>query len=322
MAIINNNRALVDGPYISVDALLRLRYLGNDLTLDTRKKSLASGDGDARTNFRGRGMEFAEVRLYQPGDDIRNIDWRVTARTMDTYTKLFQEERERPVFLVIDQRSPMFFGTKQVFKSVYAAQIAGVIAWVAMQNNDRIGALLFGDHEQKDLRARRGKHAVLGLLNQLQQFNQQLSSPVAPCSISAQDILSDVRRVARPGSAVFIVSDFHDFDEDCEKPLTQLARHTDVSLFHVFDPLESHLPSAQKLSVSNGTERLTVDTAAGQLTKMFQTQFMQQQQRLHHACRNCGSRYVRANIATPVANLMHDVFLSRRGKRSPQGDAP
>lgn len=308
-----------NGAYVAVDDLLKLRLPSKDLTLTNRKKSTAAADGDARTHFRGRGMEFSEVRTYQPGDDIRNIDWRVTARTTETYTKLFQEERERPVFIVVDQRSPMFFGSVHVFKSVYASQLASMLAWVAMQNNDRIGALIFGDQEQKDLRARRGKHAVLGLLNQLQQFNHLLQSPI-PVSqgTSCDNILTDVRRVARPGSAVFVISDFHDFGSHCEKPLNQLARHTDVSLLHVYDPLETALPAASRLTLSNGEDRLSVETSQ-QFQTQFALNFSQRQAAIHRACRNCGSRYIRADLKTPATDLMRDVFVSRRAHKSPGG---
>ncbi|WP_019605134.1 DUF58 domain-containing protein [Teredinibacter turnerae] len=309
------------GAYVSVDDLLQLRYLSRDLTLENRKKSSAAGDGDSRTHFRGRGMEFAEVRPYQPGDDIRNIDWRVTARTTETFTKLFQEERERPVFIVVDQRSPMFFGSVNVFKSVYAAQIAGVIAWVAMQSNDRIGALLFADDQQKDLRARRGKHAVLALLNQLQDFNHRLTSPQPRAATTqSHEIFTDIRRVAKPGSAVFVISDCHDFDASCEKPLAQLARHTDVTLFQVFDPLEAALPTASQLAVSNGEDRLGI-TPSSQFRQAFASQFHAHQELVQTSCRNSGTRFIRANVGTQVDILMRDIFVGRRSRSKPGGHA-
>merc|ERR1711916_149956 len=123
-------------------------------------------------------MEFEEVRVYQPGDDIRTIDWRVTARTQVAHTKLFQEEREKPVLLVVDQRSNMFFGSQRCFKSVYAAHIAATLGWAAIYQNDRVGALVFGDDQQRDVRPKRSKHAQLSFLQQLVEFNHKLISPV------------------------------------------------------------------------------------------------------------------------------------------------
>jgi len=306
------------GAYISVEQLIKLRYLARDLTLTTRKKSTAIIDGKSKTNFRGRGMEFAEVRPYQAGDDIRNIDWRVTARTLQTYTKLFQEERERPVFIVVDQRSPMFFGSRTVFKSVAAAQLASVIGWIALQNNDRIGALIFGDKEQYDLRAKRGKHAALALVNQLQYFNHQLNSPVAQpdASSSMEEILSDLRRVAKPGSAVFVLSDFHDFNERCVEPLSMLSRHTDVSLMKLFDPLEKQLPSSHELTMSNNQQKLTIQPGMNDFLLAFQQSFLKTQQQIQQHCITAGAQLLNLDIGTDMANHVRDVFSSNHKKRA------
>src|SRR5690554_1851036 len=167
------------GARCDVADLLRLRFAARDLKLSARRPARSLLTGGERTRMRGRGIDFEEVRLYQPGDDIRSIDWRVTARTQVPHTKVFREERERPVFMVADQRSPMFFGTRHCFKSVLGAYISAVLAWAALYNSDRVGGLVFGDQAQRDIRPRRSKHAVLELLHQLQDFNGRLSSPVA-----------------------------------------------------------------------------------------------------------------------------------------------
>lgn len=304
------------GVYVTVENLLQWRYLARDISLDTRKKSSAQADGDSKTHFRGRGMEFSEVRPYQAGDDIRNIDWRVTARTLQTYTKLFQEERERPVYLVVDQRSPMFFGSGQLFKSVYAAQLAAVIGWSAVNNNDRLGALVVGDQQQEDLRARRGKHAILALVNRLAEFNQRLTSPVGTAaSTDMEAILTEIRRVARPGSAVFIISDFHDFDDSCTGLLAQAARHIDVTLFKLFDPLERQLPPRRELTLSNNQARLTVSTAEPGFLDSYRQAFDQRHQQVQHASRQAGCRYTQLNIHEPLDQQIRELFVSRRERR-------
>jgi len=133
----------LSGIVVDAATLIGLRKTAKEMSLNTRLKSRSSIDGSSRSALRGRGMEFSEVRHYQPGDDIRNIDWRVTARTQETYTKLFQEEKERPVYLLVDQRQPMFFGSKLQFKSVLAAKAAAAIAWTAFANRDRLGAIIW-----------------------------------------------------------------------------------------------------------------------------------------------------------------------------------
>ena len=228
--------SIPSGVYTTTEELINLRQLGKELNLSIKRPSQALMSGAVKTQYRGRGMEFAEVRPYQAGDDIRTIDWRVTARTQTPYTKLFQEERERPVFVMIDQRSPMFFGSRSIFKSVYATYIAAAIGWSAHNNNDRIGALIFGDNEQGDIRAKRGKKAVLELLMQLTTFNQKLTSPIpATRPIDLASMLKEVRRIAKPGSAVYILSDFHDYDWHCTDQLSTISRHSELTALHLSD---------------------------------------------------------------------------------------
>ncbi|SMF40036.1 Uncharacterized conserved protein (some members contain a von Willebrand factor type A (vWA) domain) [Alteromonadaceae bacterium Bs31] len=306
------------GVHVSVQHLLDLRYLAKDATLENTKRSSAIAEGDSKTNFRGRGMEFAEVRPYQPGDDVRNIDWRVTARTTQTYTKLFQEERERPVFIVVDQRCSMFFGSKHVFKSYAAAELASLIAWIALKNNDRIGTLIFNDVEQSDLRAKRGKHALLAFINKLQLFNSALSSPnPAGESCHLNQIFTDIRRVAKPGSTIYFLSDFHDFDASCEESLSMLSRHTDVSLLSFFDPLEKSLPRNRELTISDSQNRLTIGAGSKDFSKKFTEDFANLQQGISRSCMNAGARLVNIDCSTDVSEHAKSLFLSPklRGRR-------
>lgn len=310
------------GVYTHVDELLKLRHLSKDLTLDTRKKSIAILDGDSKTHFRGgRGMDFAEVRPYQPGDDVRNIDWRVTARTQKPYTKLFQEERERPIFILVDQRAAMFFGSRNHFKSVLAAKIAAVIGWTALANNDRIGAMVFSDNMQTDARARRGKHAVLDLLHNLQQYNQSLTQPFAEHSENTIEfMLQELRRVAKPGSSIFVISDFHDYNEPCQEPLALLARHTDVTLIRISDPLEHRLPSGKNLMLSNGQAKTNLANTSSRFATDFANSFDTVTQNMREHANQLGIKLAAINTHSSVEDTVLDLFASKkRSARSPRG---
>ncbi len=310
-----NDSASTSGAYVSVDALLQLRHLAKDLSLESNRKSVALMEGDSRTSFRGRGMEFAEVRPYQAGDDIRNIDWRVTARTQKPYTKLFQEERERPIFLVVDQRSPMFFGSKRQFKSVFAAKLAAVIAWTAMQQNDRIGALIFSDASQTDSKPRRGKHAALSIIHQLSEFNHQLKNPFAQSSEqSLEDMLHDIRRVAKPGSSVHIMSDCHDFTERCQEPLAILARHCEVNMTHIYDELEWHLPGRGAFSISNGQQKLNISGQSQQFNHAFTSSFEQQLNAIRYTCHQSGVKFASIPAHSHIKDVAYDLFTARRSR--------
>lgn len=303
-----------EGVYVSVDNLLSLRHLAKDISLQTNKKSIALLDGSSRSSFRGRGMEFAEVRPYQAGDDIRNIDWRVTARTQKPYTKLFQEERERPVYLVVDQRSPMFFGSKKQFKSVFAAKLATVLAWAAMQNNDRIGALIFSDQDQTDSRARRGKHAALSLIHELVDFNHQLATPNATSKNTMAEMLQDIRRVAKPGSAVFILSDFHDFSDDCAEPLAVLARHCSVTAMHIYDPLEKQLPSQHFLTITDGKQRLNIAGQTKDFSQRYENNFSSLLTQLKQVLNQYGVNFASLSVEESLTGIVKDLFHTRGAK--------
>lgn len=305
------------GAYSDMTALLRLRFAAQGLKLFAQRPARSLLTGGERTRFRGRGVDFEEVRLYRPGDDIRTIDWRVTARTQVPHTKVFREERERPVFMVADQRSPMFFGSQRCFKSVLGAHISALLAWAALSNSDRVGGLVFSDNAQRDIRPRRSKHAVLELLHQLRDFNHQLTSPVAAKkTTNLHQMLTDTRRLAKPGCAIFITSDFHDFDESCEQQLFELARHTDVTLIHLYDPLERHLASNSSLTISDGHSRCVLPANELQFQRAWQTGYETRLTQLTKACQRLALPLLSYATNDDVHHLLRERFTQRALRRS------
>lgn len=301
------------GAYADMSALLRVRFAAQDLKLFVKRPVKSLLNGPERTRFRGRGMDFEEVRLYQAGDDIRSIDWRVTARTQVPHTKLYREERERPVFIVVDQRSSMFFGSQRCFKSVLAAHLGANFAWAALNNSDRVGGLIFGDNTQRDVRPRRSKHAVLELLHQLQEFNQQLRSPIMPsASKTLTALLTDTRRIAKPGCAVFIVSDFNDYNQQCEQQLFELARHTDITLVHVFDPLEKQLQSNTRLTVSNGQSRLQLPSDESAFQQAYQTAYNERLEYLVNSSKRLAIPLMSYATTDNVQQLLRERFTAKK----------
>ena len=195
--------------------LLRLRYGARELTGFPKIQARQMLAGGHKSRFRGRGMDFDQVRLYQPGDDVRTIDWRVTARTQTPHTKIFSEERERPILVITDLRGPMFFGSQQL-KSIIACEISAALAWAGLSANDRAGGLIFGQQAQVDVKARRSHHAVLQFVHALQEYSAKLLTHKED-HYSLSQMLEESRRFAATGSSIFIVSDFHDLDDDCER---------------------------------------------------------------------------------------------------------
>jgi uncharacterized protein (DUF58 family) len=301
------------GAYTDLASLLRVRFAAQDLRLFVPRPVKSLLNGGERTRFRGRGMDFEEVRLYQAGDDVRSIDWRVTARTQVPHTKVYREERERPVFILVDQRSPLFFGSQQCFKSVLAAHVGANLAWAALNNGDRVGGLIFSDDYQRDVRPRRSKHAVLELLHHLQDFNQQLRSPIAPTgSKTFRDILKDARRIAKPGCALFIVSDFHDYNNECEQQLFELARHADVTLIHVFDPLEKQLISNTRLTVSDGQTRLQLPTDENAFQQAYQTAYEDRLNNVINSSKRLGITLMSFATTDNVQQILRERFSTKK----------
>ena len=296
------------GAYTELDNLLRSRFLAQTISLFPKGTVRSRLSGNERTRFRGRGMDFEEVRLYQAGDDIRSIDWRVTARTQVTHTKVYREERERPVLMLVDQRSSMFFGSRNCFKSVLAAEIAATLAWAALARGDRIGGQVQGDSQQRDIKPRRSKHSVLEFLHQIQDFNHQLTTPVARTSQDVNPLIHHARRLAKPGSAVFIISDFYGLGEQDLPHLYELVRHTDVKLIQVYDPLEKHLASAADLSISNGDKQILLPAYNKQFQSAFEHAFVQRQEKLQNLCKQMRIGLLSFSTADNFTNKMHQYF--------------
>ena len=266
--------------------LVRLRRQAALLPLRS-SRIRARQSGAYQSSFKGRGMEFDESRPYQPGDDIRNIDWRVTARTGTTHTKLFREERERPVFLWLDLRPAMFFATQGRFKSVLAAELAGLLAWSALQHGDRVGGLIFSETSHHEIKPARGKAAVLKFINRIVgQHRQPAAARAAARRRPLEHALLCLRRVARPGSLIFLLSDFRSFDAAAEIQLQRLCKHNDVSMLFIHDRLESGLPPAGRYRVTDGGREFTLDTFDRGLVESHRLQFEQRRQRLQTLARN------------------------------------
>lgn len=285
---------------ISLPELLELRrYVGADNS-PPRQVIAQQGEGHC-SRFRGRGMEFAEVRGYQPGDDIRSIDWRVTARTGKPHTKLFHEERERPTLVAIDYRRPMFFATCGRFKAVKASRLAALIAWETLRRGDRLGAFIFSEARHTELRPRLGKKAVLSLFNKMVSdpvWQRDPHQPFEPQQRLFQTLMR-LRRVVRPGSAVIIISDFAQWDESVEKQLVLLGRSNDLSLIFCYDQLEAQLPPAGSYPLSNGAQQLYINSTSAAVRQQYAQQFANHRQRIEQFCASHSGRF--ASCATDEA---------------------
>lgn len=271
--------------------LTELKGINLELNLSGRKKALATLAGSHYSAFRGRGIDFDESRIYQPGDDIRNIDWRVTARTGRTHTKVFREERERPVYLMVDQRHSMFFGSKTAFKSVVAARIAALLAWSVLKQGDRIGGFLFNDDSVQEVRPSKGKRGIQSFFRLLIQFNQALElQPAGQRSMehSLSEALAGLNQVVRPGSLTVLISDFRPLSDDASHWLSLLRNKSDVLAIQIADPMERQLPKAGLYGFSDGDRHLRLNTAPQPVRQRFAIRYVEQQAALKQVFLNSG----------------------------------
>ncbi|XOV78354.1 MAG: DUF58 domain-containing protein [Aestuariibacter sp.] len=264
----------IDGVNLSMSEMLYYQSKTSLLSLRPEKTVQARLAGTYLTKMKGRGMEFDEARHYQPGDDIRAIDWRVTARTGKTHTKLFREEKERPIFIVVDLGKSMHFGTQLMFKSVQAAHLASLISWSASKRGDRIGGLIFNQDTHLEFKPRTRQKAVLTLLNGLQQIHATPSKQSSGNS-ALEDACAKTRRLAKPGSAVFIISDFVTVSETLKQHISRLSRHCEVVAYRISDPFEHALPSVktpQQVVLTDGQDRQAIVLGEKQQSLMYQRQ--------------------------------------------------
>jgi len=283
--------ALATPVAISLRELIAEKPAGERIKLSTPRIKAAAIGGHL-SPFKGRGVEFDESRPYQEGDDLRTMDWRVTARSGKPHTKVFREERNRPVLIWLDTGASMLFATRGAYKAVVAARMAALIAWSAVANGDQLGGLVFNESAHEELRPRLGRRAALRLLKLVAASPAWHGRSVAGGPNPALAALERLARVARPGSLVFLLSDFTALEAPFERRLRQLASHCDVQLVQLFDPVEAELPPPGRYRIAMGKRMLTIDTSDEAMRERYRAAFEQRRNALRMLARLPGMRFI------------------------------
>jgi uncharacterized protein (DUF58 family) len=254
---------VIEGAYVSVDQLLALRFRPT-ANKSTRATTMTGTQAGLRlSKHKGRGVDFAEVRQYQPGDDIRSIDWRVTARKNAPHTKVFREERERPALIFVDQGQHMFFGSTQRLKSVAAAELAARIAWQITGTGDRVGGMVLDNSGHHVFRPFRTVKATGRLLTQISQSNTQLCRPTSTTSDKGtqnqqlEHALVALAKLRQRRNRLFVISDLAGPLMLWRDALHRLARDHQVHVLQITDPLDAQLPPAGVYNISHGDENVS-----------------------------------------------------------------
>lgn len=245
-------RSPIPADRIRLDDLIRLRREAVSIDLGRPHVPAEAMPSAGFRSRRGRGMEFDDHRHYQPGDEARTIDWRVTARTGVAHVRTYREERERPVVLAVDLRPPMWFGTRGCFKAVAAARAAALCAWSAYARGDRVGGIVFGT-AVRESRVKSGVRGVVELLGLLVGGPDTSAGPEDHLDVA----LAELARTVRPGSVVILISDFRGCEEPQRRSLKAVSRHAELMFCFVHDPLERELPPRGIYGVTNSLNQDT-----------------------------------------------------------------
>jgi uncharacterized protein (DUF58 family) len=245
----------LDGVYVSTDHLVALEANARDLAFVQKARSHQQLAGRMQSAMRGRGLSFEELREYLPGDDIRSIDWRVTARTNKPVVRVYSEEKERPALIVVDQRINMFFGSRRAMKSVTAAETAMLCAWRILGSGDRVGGFVFNDKDSEEIKPHRSRNAVIAFADQIVRQNRSLKADTshAPAPGQLDAVLRTVANVAHHDHLVVVISDFDGHTATTRDLLLQLSSRNDVICVLVYDPFLLELPKSGDIVVSGGT---------------------------------------------------------------------
>ncbi|MBL4796988.1 MAG: DUF58 domain-containing protein [Oleispira sp.] len=264
--------------YTSLKQLVALQHPVSGFSFLPKQpvQSILSGRHGSR--LRGRGLNFEELRHYRPGDDIRTLDWKVTNRTGKPHVRVYSEEKERPVLILVDQRINMFFGSQIKMKSVLAAELAALSAWRVLTVGDRVGAIIFNDTEIKQIRPQRSRNNVMQILHHLVSFNHQLDASTSRQQDDGQlnKALAEVERISGHDYLIVLISDMSGWDDETLLRIKRLRQHNDVIASLVFDPLEQTLPKAQQLILSDGNQQIQVDSNKATVNQEFQQIFSNQ----------------------------------------------
>lgn len=295
------------GVYVTVADLIGLATA----PIQRRRTRRATGgySGALVSRMRGRGVDLDEVRLYQAGDDVRNIDWKVTARKERPHTKIFREERERPTMLVIDQRRSMFFGSQVRLKSVAAAEAAARFAWQTLNARDRVGGVVIGSDSLGVLKPIRSKLNVVRLLSTITDANNELSAssqPAESAEPSWHEVLMNLRRATPVGHRIVFISDFEGIAESDLQQLLVLQNHNEISLIHIYDPLEQNLPPSGAYAVTDGSRRISFSGGIPRNQSKYEGRFEAHRTRLEDACRSRGIRFFSISTSEDFSQALFD----------------
>lgn len=287
-----------NGLYATLEELMEQRQFVSYLKQYNINKSVSSRAGDVKSAFKGRGIELEEIRNYTFGDDVRDIDWRVTARKQTPYTRLYAEEKDREIYVLLDLSAHMIFGTRKELKSVAAAKIAALFGWLSLENKDRFGCLVYDGQETYLFKPQNSRANMLAVLKKISQISENVLKNQATGSLLKP--LQILQKSVKSQAVVFVISDFNEFDEAAKKAFAALAKKTKLYCVNVFDVLEEIAPKSGEYMAADHQERLVFDTSNKAFRNEYHAYFEQKRETVKAFCLRFACRYMEVRTDIPL----------------------
>ncbi|MCS0497757.1 DUF58 domain-containing protein [Ancylobacter sp. MQZ15Z-1] len=307
--------------HITLDDLLRLDHRAKGFSFLPKQPVHSLLAGRHASRLRGRGLEFEELRHYYEGDDVRAIDWRATARLGETQLRVYGEERDRPVLLLVDQRLGMFFGSRHAMKSVIAAEAAALAAWRVVSLGDRVGGIVFSENGMDEIRPRARRAAIGPLFEAIVRHNRALRAddprPCDPGLLNAA--LAKVPQLLRHDGLLTLITDAAGADAETVRLVTQMMAHNDVLMIFVSDPLEASLPDIGRTVLAEGLRQIEIDSSARGLRGDFAATFAERRNAIDGFSKRRAIPVLPLTTGRDTADQLREL-LGRRLTRSVSAD--
>ena len=259
------------------------------------KFSASDMAGEVKSAFKGRGIEMEEIREYAFGDDVRDIDWRVTARKKTPYTKVYAEEKDREIYVLLDLSPSMVFGTKKELKSVTASKVAALIGWLSQKNKDRFGTVIYDGKNTHIFKSQQNRAHLLAVLKKISEVGKSVLSTFKQEEYAREGMaypLQVLSKLIKSRAAIFVLSDYRTFGESEKKSLSALSKKGELFCINIFDVLEKKAPRGGEYMVEKSGRTLVFDSHQKSFCKEYQKLFADKRENLRLICRNLGARYI------------------------------
>ena len=288
--------------YAHIDDLRRMQYHTKGFSFLAKQPANSILVGSNVSKQRGRGLNFEELRHYRPGDDIRAMDWKTTKRIGKPHIKVYTEERERNVYIVIDQRSNMFFGSSGDMKSVVAAKLAALVSWRITDSGDRIGAVIYNDTSVQVIPAKRGRQHVIQVLTALVKTNHLLGTmeTKVDAAASLNSAMKKLTSIVGNNAMVVLVGDSHGWNDVTTRCIKQVRQHNEIIACNIIDPLEQKIPKMQRMVVSDGAKQIQFSSHDKKIQERYQNTLTKQLESYESMAKKYRIPFVVFDTLTPV----------------------